>query len=177
MFLQKLKVFFAVIHLLTTCYSLPLSQFYPYGVSKGDTALSPNDDGGSGKITLSTPFQYFDFIIVRFLWALIPFFEVKSIFLKPWTEILAYFWLLLNSRWNRVLCMYVCIGGKTLFLFFFLIFAKIYLFLSHKMWTDRVTVVIIYAELCSLSLMPKALRDVNICFFFWFSVHVITLIG
>ena len=52
-------VLFAVIHLLTTCYSLPLSQFYPYGVSNGDTALSPNDDGGSGKITLSTRFQYF----------------------------------------------------------------------------------------------------------------------
>ena len=60
MFLQKLKVFFVVIHLLTTCYSLPLSQFYPYAVSNGDTALSPNDDGGSGKITLSIPFQYFD---------------------------------------------------------------------------------------------------------------------
>ena len=61
MFLQKLKVFFAVIHLLKTCSdSSPLSQLYPYGVSNGDTALSPNDDGGSGKITLSTPFQYFD---------------------------------------------------------------------------------------------------------------------
>lgn len=61
MFLQKLTVFFAVIHLLTTCSdSLPLSQFFPYGVSNGDTALPSNDDGGSGKITLSTPFQYFD---------------------------------------------------------------------------------------------------------------------
>ena len=119
MFLQKLKVFFAVIHLLTTCYSLPLSPFYPYGVSNGDTALSPNDDGGSGKITLSTPFQYFGryhsslYVSTYYM----PFFEVKSIFHKPWTEILAYFWLLLNSRWNRVLCMYV--GGKRLFRFFF----------------------------------------------------------
>ena len=59
MFLQKLQVFFVVTYLLTTCYSLPLRQFYPYGLSNGDNALSPNDDGGSGEITLSTPFRYF----------------------------------------------------------------------------------------------------------------------
>ena len=117
MFLQKLKVFFAVIHLLTTCYSLPLSQFYPYGVSNGDTALSPNDEEDQEKLHFLPPSSISTVIIVRFMWVLTPFFEVKSIFHKPWTEILAYFWLLLNSRWNRVLCMYV--GGKRLFRFFF----------------------------------------------------------
>ena len=51
--------------------------------------------------------------------------------------------------------VYVCMLGERgcffsfLFFFFFLIFAKIYLFLSHKMWTDCMTVVIIYAQLCS----------------------------
>ena len=46
------------------------------------------------------------------------------------------------------ICMYV--GRKRLFLFFsfFFIFAKIYLFFSHKM-CNCMTVVIIYDELCS----------------------------
>ena len=80
MFLKKLKVFFVATHRITTCYSLPLSQFYPYGVSNGDTALSSNDDGGSGKIPLSSPFRYFGLHRRSLYVSTDSFYDVKSIF-------------------------------------------------------------------------------------------------
>ena len=60
MFLRQVKVFLAFAQFITTCFSLPLRQFYPYGVRNGDTALLPNDDGGSGEIPVSILFPYFD---------------------------------------------------------------------------------------------------------------------
>ncbi|XP_073243989.1 sushi domain-containing protein 2-like [Porites lutea] len=60
MFLRQVKVFLAFAQFITTCFSLPLRQFYPYGVRNGDTALLPNDDGGSGEIHVSILFPYFD---------------------------------------------------------------------------------------------------------------------
>ena len=46
-------MFLAFAKLITICVSLPLSKFYPYGVSNGDTELSANDDGESGEIRIS----------------------------------------------------------------------------------------------------------------------------
>ena len=60
MFLRQVKVFLVFAQFITTCFSLPLRQFYPYGVRNGDTALLPNDDGGSGEIPVSILFPYFD---------------------------------------------------------------------------------------------------------------------
>ena len=60
MFLQQLKVLVAIDLVISSCFSLPLSEFYPYGTSKGDTALPPNDDGSSGEISISILFPYFD---------------------------------------------------------------------------------------------------------------------
>lgn len=41
------------------CNSVPLSSFYPYGYSAGDSNLPANDDGYTSLITLSTSFPYF----------------------------------------------------------------------------------------------------------------------
>ena len=46
-----------MIHL---CFSVPWSDFYPYGVNEGDTALPANDDGNSGSIPISVSFPYFN---------------------------------------------------------------------------------------------------------------------
>ena len=61
MFSQPLKVLFALLFLhITPSITVPLSDFYPYGVSEGDTALPANDDGSSGEISISILFPYFD---------------------------------------------------------------------------------------------------------------------
>jgi len=39
---------------------VPLDDFYPYGVNKGDTALPSIDDGSSGAIPISISFPYFN---------------------------------------------------------------------------------------------------------------------
>ncbi|KAJ7365960.1 hypothetical protein OS493_002698 [Desmophyllum pertusum] len=60
MFSQQSKVFVALLVHINSCLTVPLSEFYPYGVSEGDTALPPNDDGSSGVIPISIQFPYFD---------------------------------------------------------------------------------------------------------------------
>ena len=61
MFSQPSKVWVALLFLhITPCSSVPLSDFYPYGVSEGDTALPANDDSSSGEISISILFPYFD---------------------------------------------------------------------------------------------------------------------
>ena len=50
-------LFFTMLHL---SFSVPLDDFYPYGVSKGDTALPANDDSSSGSIPISISFPYFN---------------------------------------------------------------------------------------------------------------------
>ena len=52
-----LSYFFTMIHF---CFSIPLSYFYPYGVSNGDTALPAGDDSSSGSISISVPFPFFN---------------------------------------------------------------------------------------------------------------------
>lgn len=39
--------------------AVPLSSFYPYGPSAGDTTLHRNDDDTSPAIPLPSPFNYF----------------------------------------------------------------------------------------------------------------------
>ena len=39
--------------------AVPLASFYPYGMSAGDSMLPRNDDGVSGAIPLSIPFNFF----------------------------------------------------------------------------------------------------------------------
>lgn len=39
--------------------AVPLVSFYPYGTSAGDSMLPRNDDGVSGAIPLSVPFNFF----------------------------------------------------------------------------------------------------------------------
>lgn len=60
MFSQQSKVFVALLVHINSCLTVPLSEFYPYGVSEGDTALPSNDDGSSGVIPISIQFPYFD---------------------------------------------------------------------------------------------------------------------
>ena len=66
MFLQQVKVFLAIAKLITTCFSLPLSQFYPYGIRNGDTELVGGSewwwirDRGFGEIRIPVLFPYFD---------------------------------------------------------------------------------------------------------------------
>ena len=60
MFSQRSKIFVALFLHINSCFTIPLSDFYPYGVSEGDTALPANDDGSSGEISISILFPYFD---------------------------------------------------------------------------------------------------------------------
>ena len=60
MFSQSCKVLVALFLHITPCFTVPLSDFYPYGVSEGDTALPANDDGSSVEILISILFPYFD---------------------------------------------------------------------------------------------------------------------
>lgn len=46
--------------LIAQSHGVRLSDFYPYGVSNGDTVLPAGDDGDSGSISISTPFPYFN---------------------------------------------------------------------------------------------------------------------
>ena len=39
--------------------AVPLSSFYPYGVSAGDSILPRNDDGSTSALPLPMPFNYF----------------------------------------------------------------------------------------------------------------------
>ena len=45
--------------LLRGASGIPLSEFYPFGSSAGDTLLPENDDGSSPMITLSGSFPFF----------------------------------------------------------------------------------------------------------------------
>ena len=60
MFSQPSKVLVALFLHIMPCFTIPLSDFYPYGLSEGDTALPVNDDDSSGEISISIPFPYFD---------------------------------------------------------------------------------------------------------------------
>ena len=60
MFSQPSKVLCALFLHIMPCFTVPLSDFYPYGVGEGDTALPANDDGSSGEISISMLFPYFD---------------------------------------------------------------------------------------------------------------------
>lgn len=60
MFSQQSKVLVVLYLRIISCFTVPLSDFYPYGVSEGDTALPANDDGSSGVIPISILFPYFD---------------------------------------------------------------------------------------------------------------------
>jgi len=60
MFSQPSKVLVVLFLRIMPCLTVPLSDFYPYGVSEGDTALPANDDGSSGEISISILFPYFD---------------------------------------------------------------------------------------------------------------------
>lgn len=60
MFSQQSKVLVVLYLHIISCFTVPLSDFYPYGVSEGDTALPANDDGSSGEIPISILFPYFD---------------------------------------------------------------------------------------------------------------------
>ena len=37
-----------------------LSDFYPYGPENGDSVVSTNDDGSSGRVDIVFPFPFFD---------------------------------------------------------------------------------------------------------------------
>ena len=55
----------SVVAILSTAFNhhvtgIPLSNFYPFGSTNGDTALPANDDGSSAPITVSMPFRFFD---------------------------------------------------------------------------------------------------------------------
>lgn len=60
MYWRRCKIFATLVLHITSCFSVPLSDFYPYGVSEGDNALPPNDDGSSGEIPISILYPYFD---------------------------------------------------------------------------------------------------------------------
>ena len=45
--------------LILPCEGVPLSSFYSYGTTVGDTSLGQNDDNSSDLIALSTAFPYF----------------------------------------------------------------------------------------------------------------------
>ena len=60
MFSRRCKFFAALFLHISSCLTVPLSDFYPYGVSEGDAVLPPNDDGNSGEIQISILFPYFD---------------------------------------------------------------------------------------------------------------------
>ena len=60
MFSRRCQFFAALFLHISSCLTVPLSDFYPYGVSEGDTVLPPNDDGSSGEIQISILFPYFD---------------------------------------------------------------------------------------------------------------------
>ena len=46
--------------MIHSCLTVPLGDFYPYGVNKGDTVLPTVDDGNSGAIPISASFPYFN---------------------------------------------------------------------------------------------------------------------
>lgn len=56
---EWLVVITALVLTQRPCNSVPLSSFYPYGYSAGDSNLPANDDGYTSLISLSTPFPYF----------------------------------------------------------------------------------------------------------------------
>lgn len=60
MFSQTLTVvaLFSVM-LSTTITGYPLSQFYPFGLSAGDSNLPSNDDRSTSSIHISVPFPFF----------------------------------------------------------------------------------------------------------------------
>lgn len=57
---KDFRTLFRLVLLMKSCFSVPLSDFYPYGVNEGDTVLPANDDGSSGEIGISVLFPYFD---------------------------------------------------------------------------------------------------------------------
>lgn len=40
-------------------FGYPLSQFYPFGLTAGDSSLPGNDDGSTSSILISVPFPFF----------------------------------------------------------------------------------------------------------------------
>ena len=60
MYWRRCRIFATLVLHIISCFSVPLSDFYPYGVSEGDNALPPNDDGSSEEIPISILYPYFD---------------------------------------------------------------------------------------------------------------------
>ncbi|XP_068694477.1 uncharacterized protein [Montipora foliosa] len=60
MSIRKFKALFLLMLFIHSSLSVSLSDFYPYGLSEGDTLLPPNDDSSSGEVGISVPFPYFD---------------------------------------------------------------------------------------------------------------------
>lgn len=60
MFLRHWKTLLALLLHITSCFSVPLGEFYPYGVDQGDSVVPRDDDNSSGEIRISVLFPYFD---------------------------------------------------------------------------------------------------------------------
>lgn len=60
MLVQQFKASLVFVLHISSCFSVPLSDFYPYGTGEGDSVLPANDDDSSGEIGISILFPYFD---------------------------------------------------------------------------------------------------------------------
>ena len=55
----KFLVLLVLVGLIQQSFELPLSAFYPYGPSAGDTAAPINDDASTGRIPISISFPFY----------------------------------------------------------------------------------------------------------------------
>ena len=53
------STFLAITVLIGYGMTYPLSQFYPFGATAGDSNLPANDDGSTSSIHISVPFPFF----------------------------------------------------------------------------------------------------------------------
>ena len=53
------STFLAITVLIGYGRTYPLSQFYPFGATAGDSNLPANDDGSTSSIHISVPFPFF----------------------------------------------------------------------------------------------------------------------
>lgn len=82
-FLSLFVVASSYIMLSIKVFGYPLSQFYPFGLTAGDSSLPGNDDGSTSSILISVPFPFFGpsyrFILVSILIMYCMFVYVKDI--------------------------------------------------------------------------------------------------
>ena len=89
MVVQQFKALLVFVLHISSCCSIPLSDFYPYGTSEGDSVLPANDDGSSGEIEISILFPYFDrnhnslFVSNHFFYLVPFFFKLIILNLRP----------------------------------------------------------------------------------------------